>query len=297
VSLSKLFSCLFVICVLSFSVHAEGWVTDMEAAKASAKKDKKDLLLDFTGSDWCGWCIKLNKEVFDQEAFKTFAGKELVMVELDFPRKKKLDEKLAAQNNDLAQKWGVQGFPTIILADADGMPYAKTGYQAGGPEKYIEHIKTLRAQKDSRDSLLKQAGEAKGIEKAKLLDQMLSKMDQTGVAAAYERNIAEIVELDKDNAAGLKGKYENRKKFEAIVKVAEAEDFDGALKQADEMAKEKSLDPATRQEVHFLRANLLYQKQDKDAAMKALKDAKDASPETARAKEIDALIENLSKQK
>ena len=66
----------------------DGWLTDFEAAKAKAKAENKPMLLDFTGSDWCGWCVKLDKEVFSKAAFKDYADAELVLVEIDFPRNK-----------------------------------------------------------------------------------------------------------------------------------------------------------------------------------------------------------------
>jgi thioredoxin-related protein len=124
------------------ALAAEGWLTDLDAAKKQAAAEKKDILIDFTGSDWCGWCIKLDKEVFATDAFK--AQKDFVLVSLDFPRKKQLPADQKAKNEALAQAWGIQGFPTIILATADGEPYAQTGYQPGGPEKYLAHLAELR---------------------------------------------------------------------------------------------------------------------------------------------------------
>jgi thioredoxin-related protein len=119
------------------------WETDFELAKQRAKDEKKDILVDFTGTDWCSWCIKLKKEVFDQPAFQEYAKKNLIMVELDFPRKKVLDEKLKKQNAELAEKYEVQGYPTILLLNSKGREVARTGYQEGGPEKYIDHVKEL----------------------------------------------------------------------------------------------------------------------------------------------------------
>lgn len=121
---------------------AEGWLTDFEAAKKQAAAEKKDILVDFTGSDWCGWCIKLDKEVFSTPAFK--AQKDFVLVSLDFPRRKEIPADQKAKNEALMRQWGVQGFPTIVLTNAAGEPYATTGYQPGGPEKYLPHLAELR---------------------------------------------------------------------------------------------------------------------------------------------------------
>ena len=121
----------------------EAWMTDFAAAKIKAAAEQKPLLLDFTGSDWCGWCIKLDKEVFSQKAFKEFAADNLVLVELDFPRGKEQSEDLKAQNKALAEKYGIRGFPTILVLSPKGELIEKTGYQRGGPEAYVAHIKEI----------------------------------------------------------------------------------------------------------------------------------------------------------
>ena len=117
------------------------WQTNYEDAVALAKKEKKDLLLNFTGSDWCGWCKKLNKEVFSQDDFIKFANKELVCVTVDFPRSKKLSAEESKQNQDLASKYGIRGFPTIIILDNTEKSLLRTGYQSGGAQNYVEHLK------------------------------------------------------------------------------------------------------------------------------------------------------------
>lgn len=126
------------------ALASEGWLTDLDAAKKQAAAQKKDILIDFTGSDWCGWCIKLDKEVFSTPEFK--AQKDFILVSLDFPRKKQLPAEEKAKNEALMKQWGVQGFPTIILANAAGEAYAQTGYKDGGPVKYLAHLADLRKQ-------------------------------------------------------------------------------------------------------------------------------------------------------
>jgi len=119
------------------------WETDFEVAKKRAKAENKQILADFTGTDWCGWCIKLKKEVFDQPEFQEYAKKHLIMLELDFPRKKELPAKEKEQNEKLSEEFKVEGFPTILLMKATGKEIARTGYQDGGPAKYVEHLKEL----------------------------------------------------------------------------------------------------------------------------------------------------------
>ena len=128
---------------LHFAYATDSWKTDFAAALEEAKAQNKSILVDFTGSDWCGWCIKLNKEVFSQTAFKEFAASELVLVKIDFPIKKTQSEALVAQNKALADKYEVHGYPTILLLSPQGKLIGRTGYKAGGPETYIEHIKKI----------------------------------------------------------------------------------------------------------------------------------------------------------
>lgn len=119
------------------------WETDFEHAKKRAKEEKKPMLLDFTGSDWCGWCVRLKKEVLATPEFEKYAKENLVLVEVDFPRNTPLPKEEKEQNDKLSQAYQINGFPTIVLLNSRGREVARTGYQEGGPEKYIEHLKTL----------------------------------------------------------------------------------------------------------------------------------------------------------
>ena len=137
-------SILIVISMLYCSkTEATNWETDFKKASSAAKASGKYILLDFSGSDWCGWCIRLEKEVFSQDAFKDFAEKNLVCVLVDFPRAKEQTEELKHQNLDLERKYDIKGYPTIIILSPDGKPVAKTGYLQGGPREYARHLKKI----------------------------------------------------------------------------------------------------------------------------------------------------------
>jgi protein disulfide-isomerase len=121
----------------------EAWLTDFDKAKKAAEEKKLPILADFAGSDWCGWCKKLDKEVFSQESFKKYAKDNLVLLLVDFPYFKEQPEKEKAQNKNMAAKFGVEGFPTVLLIGADGKELARTGYKPGGADAYVEHVKEL----------------------------------------------------------------------------------------------------------------------------------------------------------
>lgn len=119
----------------------DGWQTDFKAALEQAAKENKPVLLDFTGSDWCGWCIKLNKETFSQPEFKKFAAKKLITVELDFPNSKSQPAEVKKQNEELQAKFNVEGFPTLVLLNSQGKEIARNaGYLPGGPKAFIEWV-------------------------------------------------------------------------------------------------------------------------------------------------------------
>ncbi len=135
------------IALFSLSAEAyppEGWTDDVLEAMAESEKTGKDILLNFTGSDWCVWCKKLKAEVFETAAFREYAEKNLVLLFLDFPNGIDQSEELKKQNEVMAGLFGVQGFPTIWLMDSTQLPLMKTGYQDGGPEKYIRHLENDR---------------------------------------------------------------------------------------------------------------------------------------------------------
>jgi len=93
------------------------------------------------GSDWCGWCVKLEEEVFSQEDFTKFAKKNLVCVLLDFPNHKEINGKLKKQNYDLAEKFEIKGFPSVLLINSEGKLVVRTGYRKGGPKEYVKFLK------------------------------------------------------------------------------------------------------------------------------------------------------------
>jgi len=124
---------LVALVSLSSAEGKNGWLSNFKEAQEQAKSSKKLVLVDFTGSDWCGWCIKLDKEVFSTPEFQEYASKNLVLMEADFPRRKELPSEVKSQNERLAQDLGIQGFPTLVVFDSEGKKLAEFGYEAAVP--------------------------------------------------------------------------------------------------------------------------------------------------------------------
>jgi len=130
--------------LLRVSAEELPWMTDLPKAQAKAKSEKKLIMMDFTGSDWCGWCIKLNNEVFSTPEFSEYAKKNLVLVEVDFPRKKEQTAAVKQANASLQEKYKVEGYPTIIVLNSEGQKVGELGYQPGGPKAFIKELDKLK---------------------------------------------------------------------------------------------------------------------------------------------------------
>jgi protein disulfide-isomerase len=137
---------LVVLFMVSLASAQTGtWNQDFKKAMAESEKTGKPVLVDFSGTDWCSWCMKLDKEVFAQQVFQKFAKDSLVLMLAAFPKKKPLTAELTAQNEELAKKFSIEGFPTVVLLDSKGETLGVTGYMPGGPDKYVKHLKVIIA--------------------------------------------------------------------------------------------------------------------------------------------------------
>ena len=145
--MKKLIVLIFILFFQNF--HSQkanlNWHTDLNKAVNISINENKPIMLFFTGSDWCGWCMRLNKEVFNYPEFKTWANENLVLVKLDFPRRKPIDPKILNQNRELARMFAVAGYPIVWFVnpqklDSNKLNFVKLGklgYLAGGTNKWI----------------------------------------------------------------------------------------------------------------------------------------------------------------
>ncbi len=271
------------------------WQTDFAVAKAQALKENKLLLLDFTGSDWCGWCTKLKKEVFSQELFQKEVPKDFILVELDFPQKSQLEEKLSKQNQALSKMYTISGFPTIVLTDAAGVEFARTGYQAGGPQTYLDHLYGFVKNFQQFQVLEEEAVKLDGIAKAKKLDQAITLLIKNGSQREYRNLVDEIIVLDKDGKAGLRAKYELPRKLNAIeAQLNQDKDFDKAVAELDKLAPMAVSVPFFQQRVYLFQAGILIKgKGDKETGIKKLELAQKAAPDSKTGQQLVKLIARM----
>jgi protein disulfide-isomerase len=135
---------LFFVGTYATQAQELKWYTDVKEAITVSNKENKPMLMFFTGSDWCGWCIRLQNEVLKTPEFTKWASQNVILVELDYPTKTQQTAEIKAQNNELQQAFGIQGFPTIYFTSAESKDgkvnfkgLGKTGYVAGGPSAWL----------------------------------------------------------------------------------------------------------------------------------------------------------------
>jgi thioredoxin-related protein len=119
------------------------WTTNAPTALEQAKSEGKLVLMNFTGSDWCIWCKRLDGEVFSTKEFQSYAKENLVLLKLDFPNRSQQPQWEVEQNQKLAEQYNVEGFPTIVVLNADGEEVARLGYQRGGPEAWLKQLEGI----------------------------------------------------------------------------------------------------------------------------------------------------------
>ncbi len=291
--------------VLSLSpVLAGGWSADYEAARKLAAAEKKDLLIDFTGSDWCAWCIRLRQEVFDQAAFSAGAKGRYVLVELDYPKdKSRLPEATVRQNAELLKKYPVKGYPSILLCDASGRPYALTAYRAGGAGPYLKHLEELQERKTGRDRAFREAEKTAGVRKAQLLIAALDalELEPEMIREWYGTECRRIKEADPADETGFAKREAAQAVFSAfmakLMDYRSKQDLEGAVKLAEETLADPLAKGDTRIQVFGHYAGTLAYAGKKDEAIAVLKRAIEEVDEGPKKQELEKFIEILEREK
>ena len=146
-TMKKLLFILFTVFSISCQMNTNSseesekiWLTDVNQAIEQSKVSGKPIFAFFTGKEWCSWCKKLERQVLSKEGFINYAKENLVLLELDFPRGRR---NLPQKQIELARKFNIKGYPTVILMDSSTNKIAKTGYESMSPLQYVDHVKEL----------------------------------------------------------------------------------------------------------------------------------------------------------
>ena len=267
---------IFLVTLLAIANDADAqWETDVEKGAQTAIKDGKDILLLFTGEQWDPTSQKLDQEILTAQGFATEISGDFVLIKLEMPKTR--DQADAQQARfKWAQRFGVTSYPTVVLTDATMKPFAITGYEEGGLENYLGMLSEHRRARQNRDENFAKAKKAKGAEKAKLLDKALSGMDEIIVPIYYADVIKQIVELDADDALGLRTKWngdadaEMRKVIMTdLMLIARIENPESAIKMIDAVMTEIEFPVQQKLEVLQIKLGVVNKMKD-DQAIDAL---------------------------
>lgn len=268
------------------------WLDDFEAAKKKAARENKDLLILFTGSDWCPGCIQMEREVFSKKEFRLEVSKKFVPVMFDFPRRKSLPQQTKEQNEAMHAIYGQPPFPAVYLADRQGRAYTEVGYVPGGVKTYLAQLENLSHLNEQFSELMTAAGKdgLADVEKAKLIEKAVLAINPALLKPFYRDEIKRIISLDKDNEAGLKEKYELPVRMWDAVDLFEGGKPADAIKSLDATIEDMKLTGERLQEVLFIKSRMQFAIQDRDGALKSLNAAVEAGPQTRLAGEIKEVI-------
>lgn len=256
-----------VVCAIStVAAHAE-WNPSLDAGMKQAATSKKDLLVLFTGSDWCPPCMALEKNVLSNpEIVKTLESK-YELVRLDYPRSKQQDPAERKANEEAAQKYEVNGFPTVMLMTADGKAYAsKVGGHRGEAAEYPKELEVEATKGKEAVKQLAEAGKLEGMDKAKAMVAALKKLPNE-MLPLYKSELEQIQAIDKDDSLGFTAPILQKQQLEElrekVIKLARAKQLDEADAEVDKFLANDKLTKNVRQEalLKFKFGRLMQSKQ------------------------------------
>ena len=248
---------LFFLLSLIQAYSAEiKWQTDMKVAKEHAQKDGKDIFALFTGSDWCSYCIRLERQILKKDNFLNNLEKEFVLLKIDFPQRKVLPKIERERNDILSEEYSVQSFPTILLLDKDAKAFAKTGYRDLKPDDYKKHLDELSKKKLKRDVGLEFAAKLNGLDKAKALITVLDNLGD--VPRLQYKNIEnQIIKEDPDDTTSYQKNVISKvilKGLEkTVLKLIESRRSESAVKIVDEFISKHQPTGELKQQAMFLK--------------------------------------------
>lgn len=312
-----MFSKFFVValaCAVSPLLAGSTWETDLDSALKKAEGTNKSVLVEFTGSDWCGYCTILKKNVLDTNDFAEAAKDRFVLVELDFPRKKIIEAEQAKKNTAWKDKLKISGYPTIVLMDDKGKPFGNLVGSVDTTDDFLKIVSTWEKKRESRDQLFAEALKAEGLEKAKILVQALGMMPDDYYAPFYPEALNEIKLLDKDDSLGFQAKLLRKKtlqdqadnlmkifmKYRKDVQTNDKEALQAAVKarQKEFMVffNEEGTLPEIKQRILFQTEFIdSSERRNTEKMIETLKKIEALAPESGEGKHVASFIEQLQK--
>ncbi len=279
------------------AIHLD-WITDPAAARQTAAAENKSVFLYFTGTEWCVPCIVLDKRLLTTDAFRQWADTRVVPVLLDFPKPTPENPDPGGEHTGVAERYGVYGFPTIVMTDPDGRPFATVNFMTtdmASGDLLLGRMEAGYAIRAARDAAFAKAADAEGLDKARALDEGLAAVGMPTALTFYPDTVDRIIALDPDNAAGLKQRYEQAYadvRADAIVQESydriQHQDLDGAVAKLDE-ALALNPSPGLRQALTAFKGQIRLEQGKADEANRLLNEALALDPDSEVAPQIRAL--------
>jgi len=286
---------------------SSSWETDWNKALEKAGKSGQPVLVDFTGSDWCPGCIYLRKNIFDTDEFAKYAADhQFVLLELDFPRTAgKMPPEQLKFHEELMRRYGVSSFPTVLLMEGDGAPYAKI---LGATRTPGEYLKKLEAAGETRKKLKEAVVAARPLKGKEKLDQLVKTLNVLpGDFQHFQKNlIAEIRVLDPEDKYGFAGKSERSAAMEKQLFMWEQfcrkysgknspEELRASRQEALQMLEKKDILPPIRLLIAKYISDGYAIEHNFPKVLEYLEIARDADPESPAAKKLEPWIANIRK--
>lgn len=282
----------------------EGWTNDFEAARKKAAAENKSLLLEFTGSDWCGPCILLKKTVLSQESFRQGVKKHFVLAEFDYPRDKSLlSEDTVNQNRKLAERYLIHSFPTILLADADGRPFARASLFSGGPEECAAKVNETLAVLSHRDKAFVDAEKLSGTDKASALFTAVKemKLQDQYIAAFYGDVVERIRAADPEDESGVVKTLDIRLKMadllHKLTNLGRASELPEALALVEDALTSGGFEGEMKQQVAYEKVRILRHLKRNDEAIQAAEEAIAIAPQGKWVRLLEGIRLQIGKKK
>ncbi len=304
-----IFTTPMVVLSATAVLAAPTWEEDFEKGLATAKAENRVVFLEFTGSDWCPPCKQLKAKILNTPEFEKFAADaKLVLVEQDFPRTpeklKALTQEVKLKRETVRKRYGVTAFPTVLLTDGDGAPFASV-MAARSVDEYMKKLTTALEVKKTLDADVAAAMKLSGVAQADALAAALNKLPAP-LQGFQKELIKKIIAADPSDKYGFAAKereiklnQEQMDKLEAFRKKQKVAnqmtdaDYDKLIAEAKEMLKDSSWLPQSRLQLNKLISDMYALKRDYDNTLKYLKAAHDSDPTSKKAKALEEWIVNL----